>query len=260
MTKKDKKNNNFPIIIANWKMNGLLLESMQNFRKIRHNIINSQVENVSCEVVVCPPFTLLRDFTEKVPGTGIRLGGQNCHHEPNGAFTGEISANMLADMKCDYVILGHSERRTTMNEGSETVNKKATIAHANKLTTIICVGETKYERDNDLARIVVREQVIHSIPKCSTAENTVIAYEPVWAIGTGVTPTIAQIEEMHQYIAHIISTELKQFAQVPRIVYGGSITSDNAKSILSADGVSGLLVGKACLDADEFWQIIELTK
>jgi len=256
MSKKNKSKK-FPIIIANWKMNGLLRESMQNFKHIRTNIHDSLV---GCEIVVCPPYTLLRDFAEKIPGTGIKLGGQNCHHEPDGAYTGEISAHMLRDMTCEYVILGHSERRTTLNEGSEMVGKKATIAHQNKINTIICVGETLYERDNELAKIVVREQIIHSIPKCSTAENTIVAYEPVWAIGTGAVPTSEQIEEMHKYIQTIIAQELTQFKNEPRIVYGGSINSNNSESILSIDGVDGLLVGKASLDPEEFWGIIESAK
>ncbi len=254
MTKKTRKVKDYPIVIANWKMNGLLLESMKMFKQVRQKVHESLV---GCEIVVCPPFTLLRDMAEKVPGTGIKLGGQNCYHELDGAHTGEISAKMLKDMTCDYVIIGHSERRTTSNEGSELVNKKAQCAHAQGLTTVICVGETLYERDNNLAKIVVREQVIHSIPKTANDKNTIIAYEPVWAIGTGTTPSIAQIEEMHTYIENVIKDEMKQFENQPRIVYGGSITAENAKSILAANGVDGLLVGKASLNADEFWSIVE---
>jgi triosephosphate isomerase len=256
MSKSERKSKKFPIIIANWKMNGLLLESMQMFKQIRSNIHGSLV---GCEIVMCPPYTLLRDFAEKTPGTGVKLGGQNCHFELEGAFTGEISAKMLSNMKCEYVILGHSERRTTLNEGSEMVRKKVEAAHANSLNSIICVGETIYERNNDLAKVVIREQVLHSIAKTCTDKNTVIAYEPVWAIGTGTTPTLGQIEEMHGFIASVIQEELKQFENAPRIVYGGSINSENAKHILSVNNVDGLLVGKASLDADEFWKIIEAT-
>jgi triosephosphate isomerase len=256
MSKNERKTKDYPIIIANWKMNGLLLESMQMFKQIRSNISGSLV---GCEIVICPPYTLLRDFAEKTPGTGVKLGGQNCHFEEDGAYTGEISAHMLKDMTCDYVILGHSERRTILGEGSESVRKKAKISHKHGLTSIICVGETIYERDNDLAKVVVREQILHSIPDCSTDKNTVIAYEPVWAIGTGVTPTTSQIEEMHSYIAYIINNELKQFVNPPRIVYGGSINADNAKFILAVPNVDGLLVGKASLNANEFWKIIEAT-
>ncbi|MDA0781468.1 MAG: triose-phosphate isomerase [Rickettsiales bacterium] len=256
MTKKNKNIREYPIIIANWKMNGLLRESMQNFKQLRAKINDSLI---GCEIVICPPYTLLRDFAEKIPGTGIKLGAQNCHDKLEGAYTGSISAKMIRDMTCEYVIIGHSERRTTRNEGSELVRNKAEICHSQKLSTIICVGETLYERQNDLAKIVVREQVLHSIPKTSTAENTIIAYEPVWAIGTGKTPTAEQIEEMHNYIAHVINEELKQFENQPRIVYGGSTSSQNARSILSVPSVDGLLVGKASLDPDEFWKIIEAT-
>jgi len=254
MTKKNKNIREYPIVIANLKMNGLLRESMQNFKQLRSKINDSLL---GCEIVMCPPYTLLRDFAEKVPGTGIKLGAQNCHDKADGAYTGSISARMIKDMTCEYVIVGHSERRTTRNEGSELICKKAEIAHTEKLNTIICIGETLYERENDLAKIVVREQVLHSIPKTSKAENTIIAYEPVWAIGTGKTPTLEQIEEMHKYISYVIKEEIKQFENEPRIVYGGSINSSNAKSILSAEHVDGLLVGKSSLDPDEFWKIIE---
>lgn len=254
MTKKNKNIREYPIVIANWKMNGLLRESMQNFKQLRAKLNDSLI---GCEIVICPPYTLLRDFAEKVPGTGIKLGAQNCHDKLEGAYTGSVSAKMIRDMTCEYVIVGHSERRTTRNEGSELVRNKADVAHSQKLNTIICVGETLYERENDLAKIVVREQVLHSIPKSSTAENTIIAYEPVWAIGTGKTPTVEQIEEMHNYILHIINEELVQFENEPRIVYGGSTNSNNAKSILAAASVDGLLVGKSSLDPEEFWKIIE---
>lgn len=254
MTKKQRQVRDYPIVIANWKMNGLLRESMQKFKELRNKIQGSLI---GCEIVLCPPFTLLRDFAEKIPGTGIKIGGQNCHDQAEGAYTGSISARMLHDMTCTYVIVGHSERRTTRNEGSELVSKKAGIAQAEGLSAIICIGETLYERDNDLAKIVIREQILHSIPKSANENNTVIAYEPVWAIGTGVTPTIEQIEEMHRYIGHVIKEEMKQFANPPRIVYGGSISSGNASSILSIESVNGLLVGKASLDPEEFWKIIE---
>jgi triosephosphate isomerase len=254
MTKKNKKIREYPIVIANWKMNGTLRESMQNFKELRNKINDSLI---GCEVVICPPYTLLRDFAEKIPGTGIKLGAQNCHDKLEGAYTGSISAKMIKDMTCEYVIVGHSERRTTRNEGSELVRNKAEISHSQKLNTIICIGETQYERDNDLAKIVVREQILHSVPKTSSADNTIIAYEPVWAIGTGKTPTVEQIEEMHSYILYVIKEELQQFENEPRIVYGGSTSSKNAKSILSVESVDGLLVGKASLDPNEFWKIIE---
>lgn len=249
MTKKDTK-----IIIANWKMNGLLVESMQLIKQLRVYVLEKLV---ACEIVICPPFTLLRDMAEKIPGTGIKLGGQNCHYEKSGMFTGEISAEMLKDMTCSYVLLGHSERRAHNNEGSELVKKKAKSAIEAKLTAIVCVGETMYERDNDLTKIVIREQLLHSIPENANEGNIVIAYEPVWAIGSGQTPTSEQIELTHDYIRQVIKVELKQFERDVRIVYGGSTSGDNARSLLSIKGVDGLLVGKASLDVKQFWKMIE---
>jgi triosephosphate isomerase len=255
MVNRQRKPKDYPIVIANWKMNGLLLESMQMFKILRSKINASLI---GCEIVICPPYTLLRDFAEKIPGTGIKIGAQNCHDELEGAYTGSISTKMLRDMNCSYVIVGHSERRTTRNEGSELVNKKAKACHSQGLKSIICVGETIYEKDNDLAKIVIREQVLHSIPKTANAENTIIAYEPIWAIGTGKTPTLEEIDKMHGYINEVIKSEMKQFDNnEPRVVYGGSISSSNSKSILSCEHVDGLLVGKASLDINEFWKIIE---
>lgn len=248
------KHNKKKIIIANWKMNGSLTESMQRAKQFRMNVLR---QPVSCEIVVCPPYTILRDMAEKIPGTEVKLGGQNCHHEKDGAYTGEISAKMLRDMTCEYVILGHSERRLHSNEGSELVQKKAKAALDEKLTTVICVGETAYERDNDLAKIVIREQLMHSIPANANSNNIIIAYEPVWAIGTGQTPSIEQIEETHGYIRQVIQDELKQFRDGVRVVYGGSTGPENARALLSAKGVDGLLVGKASLDIDQFWKMIE---
>lgn len=242
-----------PIIVANWKMNGTLLESMQFFKKLRFQI---QEGLVACNIVICPPFTLLRDFAEKVPGTGVHLGGQNCHHEASGAYTGEISARQLKDMTCDYVILGHSERRLSGADGSELVQKKVKAAHHEKLSAIVCIGETQYERDNGLTKIVLREQLLHSIPPTATHSNTIIAYEPVWAIGSGLTPSAEDIQTMHGYILDTIQSEFSTFDTQTRVIYGGSVTSQNANMLLSIPHVSGLLVGKASLDADHFWNII----
>lgn len=246
--------NDKKIIIANWKMNGLLAESMRNIKQLRMDILKTPV---SCDVVICPPFTILRDMAEKLPGAGMKLGAQNCHFEKEGAFTGEISAAMLKDMTCSYVILGHSERRQHCNEGSEIVRKKAHSAIEARLIVIICIGETMYERDNDLTKIVIREQILNSIPENAKDNNVVIAYEPVWAIGSGQTPTTEQIEQTHLYIRSVIKDELKQFENGVRIVYGGSTSADNAKSLLSISGVDGLLVGKASLDPKQFWKMIE---
>ena len=254
MSKNNKKNT--PIIVANWKMNGLLSEGKQLVKEIS-SYLNEKETEIKSDVVICPPYSLLHSLFDDIKNTKLKLGAQNCHHLPEGAYTGEISARQVKDANCDFVILGHSERRTTINEGSEVVCKKSEIAHSNELTTIICVGETLYERDNDLVKIVIREQILHSVPKSASSHNTIIAYEPIWAIGTGTTPTLEQIDEMHKYISEVIDAELPQFESVPRILYGGSIKSANSESILSIDSVDGLLVGKASLNSGEFIKIID---
>ncbi len=235
-------------------MNGSLVESMQIIKSLRMSILRNPV---NCEVVICPPFTLLRDMAEKIPGTGIKIGGQNCHHENEGAFTGEISAKMLRDMTCEYVILGHCERRMHNNEGSEIIRKKAKTAIDAKLTAVICIGETMYERDNELTKIVIREQLINSIPENANNKNVIVAYEPVWAIGSGQTPTSENINEIHEYIKNVIKDELKQFETGIKLLYGGSTSSENAKTLFSIKAVDGLLVGKASLDIKQFWKMIE---
>ena len=208
------------IAIANWKMNGLLVESMQLIKELRQNLTTKLV---GCEIVICPPFTLLRDMAEKIPGTGIKMGGQNCSHEQSGAYTGEISAKMLRDMTCDYVILGHSERRQHNNEGSELVKKKAASAIEARLKAVICVGETLYERDNDLTKIVIREQLLHSIPQNANDNNIIIAYEPVWAIGTGKVASAQIAQDMHRHIRLQLAEFDEDVASHVGILYGGSV-------------------------------------
>lgn len=243
-----------PIFIANWKMNSRLVESMQYIKKFRRYMLNNLVGS---EVVICPPATLLRDMAEKVPGTGVRLGGQDCYHEEKGAFTGDISAQMLKDMTCEYVILGHSERRKYHNEDNKLIAKKAETAHGCKLKTIICVGETKEERKNKKAKEVVKKQLLGSIPKSATGKNLIIAYEPVWAIGTNTTPTPEEIGDMHLYIHKILKSHTNAFEKTVRVVYGGSVNVENAGGILDAEGVNGLLIGRASEDVEAFWRIIQ---
>lgn len=243
-----------PLIVANWKMNGLLLESMQYIKKFK-TLLSCNL--VNCEIVICPPFTLLRDFAEKLSGTDIELGGQNCHHRDHGAHTGDVSIAMLKDMKCGYVIVGHSERRMHYSEGSELVRKKAKAAYENGIKAIICIGETLYEKENNLTREILAEQLAHSVSKFATCENTVIAYEPVWAIGSGKTPTLGEINDIHLYIKDTLTKTLKKCTDGNiKVIYGGSVTTNNASEILAAKNVDGLLVGKASLDADKFWQIV----
>ena len=243
-----------PLIVANWKMNGYQEEAEHYLRGLHSKTNGCQLK---ADIVVCPPYTLLKDFCRKASECNVKIGAQNCHDLTEGAHTGSISAGMVKDSGCEYVILGHSERRTTRNEGSELVNRKAISAHEKNLKTIICVGETIYERENDLASIVVREQVIHSVPKTATIDNTIVAYEPVWAIGTGKVPSSDDIEKMHTYIKQVIEKEVDQLNATPKVIYGGSVKSSNSEFVLKTENVDGLLVGKASLDIEEFWKIIE---
>jgi triosephosphate isomerase len=243
------------LIAGNWKMNGLLVESMQTIKKLRSLALKKPLKQT--RLVICPPTTLLRDLAEKIPGTGIRLGGQDCHSEKTGAFTGDISAPMLRDMVCDYVIVGHSERRQHHKESCSLVAAKATAAHKAKLISIICIGETEAERDAGKAKEVVYNQLLNSVPKSAHDKNTIIAYEPVWAIGTNKVPTEADIHDMHQFIVQTAQNELKQFEKEIVVLYGGSANEKNATRILSLKGVKGLLVGRASLTAESLWDIVE---
>lgn len=236
-------------------MNGLLVESMQVLKTLRSHILRKPLKKT--RLVICPPVTLLRDAAEKIPGTGIRLGGQDCHYAKSGAHTGDISAAMLRDMICDYVIVGHSERRTNHKETSELVRQKAEAAQKEKLTAIICIGETEAEREAGQAKEVVRAQLLESVPAKATDKNTVIAYEPVWAIGTNKVPSEDEIKEMHQFIVETAKESLKQFEKDVTVLYGGSANEKNAHKILSLPSVNGLLVGRASLEAESLWEILQ---
>lgn len=240
---KDRK-----LIIANWKMNCLLSDSAKLARNINYTD--------NCDVVLCPPFTAIHRATETRKDARIKLGAQDCHYSTKGAFTGDISPAMLRDIGCDYVILGHSERRQHHSETSALVNSKATAAHNAGLIAVVCVGESLEERDNGKTLEILENQIIDSIPDTSTKDNTIIAYEPVWAIGTGKTPTPAQIEDAHKFI---IKTVNKKIGFKTRVLYGGSVKAENAASILNIDGVSGFLVGGASLDTESFNNIIKAT-
>ncbi len=235
------------LIAANWKMNGLRGQG----RELASGILDN-CRKAECDIALFPPFTLLLEIADILQSSNVALGGQDCHIEEKGAYTGDISASMLKDCGCSYVILGHSERRKYHNETNSLVNLKAQAAHKEQLTTIICVGESLEIREQGKMYEIVGKQLGESIPSGASSENTIIAYEPVWAIGTGKTANIQQIEEMHQFIKDKSNVDLK-------ILYGGSAKPDNAKEILSIDGVGGLLVGGASLDVSSFSKIIEAT-
>jgi triosephosphate isomerase len=214
-----------------------------------------QDETSKHDIVICPPFTLLRDMAEKVPGTGIKIGGQDCSPKTSGSYTGDVSAAMLKDMTCDYVIVGHSERRQIHGEASELIRQKAESAHNEDLIPIICVGETLSERENGSYKSVIERQVLTSTPSSANTKPIVLAYEPVWAIGTDRIPSVEEVHEIHDFILKVITKKFP--SQSPKIIYGGSVNSTNSKAFLETPTVDGLLIGRASLDADEFVNIIK---
>jgi triosephosphate isomerase len=231
------------LIAGNWKMNGLGV-SLSEIAGLASLL---KAQPAPCDVLICPPATLIARAVAL--NSGLAIGGQDCHPKASGAFTGDISAEMLRDAGATAVIVGHSERRQYHGETDATVAAKASAAWRAGLTAIICVGETETERDAGDAHSVCARQLSGSIPPGATAANTAIAYEPIWAIGTGKTPTTAEIAAMH---AHIMS----RLAAPLRILYGGSVKPENAKEILSLADVGGALVGGASLKATDFVTIV----
>lgn len=209
------------------------------------------------DVMVCPPATLIHEFSRLVTGSPITIGGQNCHMSAFGAHTGDISADMLSDAGANAVIVGHSERRANHGETDEMVRSKAESAHRARLIAMICVGETLEEREASRAEEVVSAQIDASVPGNATAANTVIAYEPVWAIGTGKSATAEDIATMHAMIRARLKTKLGQEGEGMRVLYGGSVKPGNASEILATDNVDGALVGGASLKAEDFLGIIK---
>jgi triosephosphate isomerase len=209
-----------------------------------------------CDLAVCPPATLLQAVGDTLRGSGIALGGQDCHAEPRGAYTGDIAAPMLRDLGCSYVIVGHSERRAAHGENDQQVRAKATAARATSMTPILCIGETLAEREAGQALDVVGRQLDGSLPEKVEASKLVIAYEPVWAIGTGRTPTAAEVAAVHAHIRAVLAAKLGDAGET-RILYGGSVKPENARELLGIANVDGALVGGASLVAADFWAIAQ---
>ena len=241
-----------PLVAGNWKMNGLR-ESLNEAASICKAVAAGGAGKA--EIVVCPPATLLMAVTAICEGTKVGVGGQDCHAEASGAFTGDISAEMLKDAGASYVILGHSERRAGHHETDKIVRAKAKAALRAGLMAIICVGETRAERDSGGALAIVGKQLASSIPDYSPPGRIVIAYEPVWAIGTGFTPTPRDIAEMHGFIRERMNQHLPGQGANLRILYGGSVNPANATELLSVEDVDGALVGGASLSCAEFMAI-----
>ncbi len=241
-----------PLVAGNWKMNGTSA-SLEEARAMAQAVKGTKLD---CEIMLCPPATLIAPMARALKASRIRLGGQDCHAEPSGAHTGDIAAAMLVDAGACAVIVGHSERRADHHETDAQVRAKASAAHKAGLTAIICIGETIEEREAGRALEVVDTQITGSLPRGATSANTVIAYEPVWAIGTGRTPQPDDVAEVHGHIR----TRLKSLGGADgddfRILYGGSVKPANAAELMAVTNVNGALVGGASLKADDFIAIV----
>lgn len=235
-----------PLVAGNWKMNGLR-QSVAELRKIKDGMAS-----VAADLMICPPATLLANFAETARGSALQIGAQDCHAEPTGAFTGDLSAEMLADAGATAVIVGHSERRTLHGETDPEVRGKASAAWRARLIAIVCIGETKTEREAGKTLDVLGIQLRGSLPEGATALNLVIAYEPVWAIGTGLTPTPFDVAQAHAFIRETLAQRFGHEAPGMRILYGGSVKPSNAGELLKLANVNGALVGGASLRADDF--------
>ncbi len=242
-----------PLVAGNWKMNG----TSAMMREPRLLAAMMRGVKLKCDVLICPPATLASRVRKVMAGSKIKVGGQDCHAAVSGAHTGDISADMLKDAGCTTVIVGHSERRTNHKETDALVASKAAAAHKAGLIAIICIGETLDQRKGNETLTVLSAQLKGSIPAGSTAANTVIAYEPVWAIGTGLTASVAEVAEAHTHIRSEIAKIMGDEGPKTRILYGGSVKPSNASELMGAANVNGALVGGASLKAADFIGIIK---
>jgi triosephosphate isomerase (TIM) len=241
-----------PLIAGNWKMNGLW-SSMTEFEAM---IAGAPKVVGKADLLVCPPATLIDAFAAKLTGSkGITIGAQDCHPQASGAHTGDISAEMLADAGASAVIVGHSERRADHGETDALVRQKAEAVWRAGLTAIVCVGETQGQRDAGQTLDICRGQLAGSLPDAANADNLVVAYEPVWAIGTGLTPTVKDVEQIHQFIRETLGARFGAEGERMRILYGGSVKPSNARELLGVANVNGALVGGASLKATDFLAI-----
>ncbi|KHF41220.1 triose-phosphate isomerase [Halalkalibacter okhensis] len=245
-----------PIIAGNWKMNKTLGEAKQFVEAVKTSVpANSEVD-----AVVCSPALFLESLVSQTEGTDLKVGAQNVHFEENGAFTGEISPVALADMKVEYVIIGHSERREMFAETDETVNKKVHASFKHNLVPIMCCGETDAEREAGKTNEVVKVQVEAGLAGLTAdqVKNTVIAYEPIWAIGTGKSSSAADANEVCSYIRKVVAESFSpEAAEAVRIQYGGSVKPANIKEYMAENDIDGALVGGASLEADSFLALLE---
>ena len=242
-----------PIVLGNWKMNGLRAEGDALVRTLLRGMTGDGDGDVGM-IGICPPATILSVVSEVVNGTAIKLGGQDCAVQSEGAFTGDISARMLVDAGCSFTIVGHSERRHGHGESDALVHAKGEAVLNAGLDLVLCIGETEAEHESGETLAVLDHQLSGSLPTSADIDNVIIAYEPVWAIGTGKTPTIDDIASTHAHLRNRLKNTVSSGADVP-ILYGGSVKAANAGEILAIDNVDGALVGGASLKADEFLAI-----
>ena len=243
-----------PLVAGNWKMNGTSA-SLNELRAIAHGFMSGL--DAETEALICPPATLLSRAWEILMRTPVHAGGQDCHARESGAHTGDISAEMLKDAGASHVIVGHSERRTDHGETDAVVRAKAEAAWRAGIVAIVCIGETKAEREVGATLDILSRQLAGSVPAAATHSNTVIAYEPVWAIGTGLTPTAADVAQAHAHIRAKLTELIGPEAARMRILYGGSVKPSNAVELLGVPNVDGALVGGASLKAADFLGIAE---
>ncbi len=243
-----------PLIAGNWKMNGTLAEARSLAQEVLSGVDGRALP---CELLVCPPFVHLSAVADALGQGVVRLGGQDCHTAAAGAHTGDVSAGMLRDLGCGYVVLGHSERRADHGEDNALVRAKAEAALAAGLVPIVCVGETLEERSAGQALGVIARQLKGSVPVGMAAERLVVAYEPVWAIGTGRTATPDDVAEVHAEVRKVLGGLVGEGAEQVRILYGGSVKPGNAGELLAQENVNGALVGGASLKASDFLAIAE---
>lgn len=245
------------MIIANWKMNKGLVQSQQFADELKLHIEKHKV--IDADIILCPPFTSLEAVNKKLNGTQVKLGAQNMHFESIGAYTGEISAGMLKSCGCEYVILGHSERRQYFGETNSIINKKVLKALDEGLKPILCIGENLQEHEDKLTEPIIEEQLTACLQHVGEEgiNNITIAYEPVWAIGTGKNATAHQVESVHNFLRKKLKKMYnEEVSKNTRIIYGGSVTPENAKELFAAQTVNGGLIGGASLEVEKFVQII----
>jgi triosephosphate isomerase len=241
-----------PLIAGNWKMNGL----KASMAELEAMLAGASGVAAKCDLLVCPPATLVAAFAGNAKGaTSLAIGAQDCHPEASGAHTGDLSAEMLADAGAKAVIVGHSERRADHGESDALVRQKAQAVWRAGLTAIVCIGETREQRDAGKTLDICGAQLKGSLPDGSTAGNLVVAYEPVWAIGTGLTPTVGDVEQVHRFIREALTSRFKAEGAATRILYGGSVKPSNAAELMGVANVNGALVGGASLKAADFLAI-----